>query len=84
MEIILKTKQSGNPLFNFLGYTDSLNPYYKFLVQAIRSSSYKPAEDAPEEDLESNSHGLNTSHSKYDFSVFLNTCVVDFVFLFLL
>jgi len=53
MEIILKTKQSGNPLFNFLEYRDNLNPYYKFLVQAIRSNAYKPSDDPVEVQFDS-------------------------------
>lgn len=48
MEIILKTKQSGNPLFNFLDYKDTLNPYFKFLVAAIRENSYTPSQEPPE------------------------------------
>lgn len=50
MEIILKTKQSGNPLFNFLDYKDSLNPYFKFLVQAIRDNVYTPTESMEKDD----------------------------------
>jgi hypothetical protein len=54
MEIILKTKQSGNLLFNFLEYRDVLNPYYKFLVQAIRSNAYNPtSHDSAEVQLDS-------------------------------
>jgi len=44
MEIILKTKQANNPQFNFLNYSDELNPYYKYLVTAIRTHAYKPQE----------------------------------------
>ena len=35
MEILLKTKQSGNDKFNFLDFGNELNDYYKFL-KALR------------------------------------------------
>lgn len=42
MEIILKAKQGSNPMFNFLNFSDELNPYYKYLVMALVSNAYKP------------------------------------------
>ncbi|CAL8134636.1 unnamed protein product [Orchesella dallaii] len=51
MEIILKTKQAGNPLFDFLNHSGTLNPYYKFIVHAIRTGIYRP----PVEDDSANS-----------------------------
>lgn len=45
MEIILKTKQTNNKLFNFLYHDDSLNPYYKHLLTLIKDNVYKPSDE---------------------------------------
>ena len=37
MEIIIKTKQAGNPMFSFLSFDNVLNPYYKHMVTMIRN-----------------------------------------------
>jgi hypothetical protein len=42
MEIFIKTKQSSNSQFAFLELDHTLNPYYKHLVQLIRSGKYEP------------------------------------------
>ncbi|VDP86482.1 unnamed protein product [Echinostoma caproni] len=42
MEIILKAKQTSNPLFGFLNYDHQLNPFYKEVVKLIRSGRYIP------------------------------------------
>lgn len=42
MEIVIKAKQANNPLFAFLAFDHSLNPYYKNMVQAIKSGKYVP------------------------------------------
>ncbi|XP_053669428.1 protein suppressor of white apricot [Anopheles marshallii] len=40
MEILLKTKQSNNPLFNFLNQTDRLFRYYRHVLLAFRTNQY--------------------------------------------
>ncbi|BFZ18549.1 hypothetical protein BsWGS_21588 [Bradybaena similaris] len=45
MEIMLKTKQSGNSQFDFLHFDNELNPYYKHVVSMIKSGKYKPQEE---------------------------------------
>jgi hypothetical protein len=42
MEIVLKTKQSNNPQFDFLKYDHYLNPYYRHLIIMIKSGKYRP------------------------------------------
>lgn len=42
MEIVLKTKQAGNPQFKFLNYDDNLNPFYKEMVKLIKTGRYIP------------------------------------------
>ncbi|XP_074641505.1 splicing factor, suppressor of white-apricot homolog isoform X2 [Tubulanus polymorphus] len=42
MEIIIKMKQTNNPLFQFLVFGNALNPYYKFLVSLIKKKMYVP------------------------------------------
>jgi hypothetical protein len=45
MEIVLKTKQSNNPQFDFLKYDHYLNPYYRHLIILIKSGKYRPNVD---------------------------------------
>ncbi len=45
MEIVLKTKQSTNPQFDFLKYDHYLNPYYRHLIIMIKSGKYRPNVD---------------------------------------
>ncbi|CAH8563605.1 unnamed protein product [Heterobilharzia americana] len=42
MEIVLKAKQHNNPLFGFLNYDHSLNPFYKEIVRLISKGRYIP------------------------------------------
>lgn len=57
MEIIIKTKQSKNPQFEFLHFEDPLNHYYKHMVSMIKSGKYKPKE-AKEEDDQDDGKGM--------------------------
>lgn len=40
MEILLKAKQSNNPQFSFLIHDDRLWPYYKHVLEAIKTNVY--------------------------------------------
>lgn len=51
MEILLKAKQSNNPLFSFLLHADSLNPYYKHMLDAIKNGNYPLEEEKEKEEL---------------------------------
>jgi len=42
MEIVIKTKQANNSQFQFLKFEHYLNPYYKHMVQQIKSGKYNP------------------------------------------
>lgn len=67
MEIILKTKQSGNRLFDFLTHSGLLNPYYKFLVHAIRNGIYRPTTtDADMDTSTSSALDISSEHSEED------------------
>ena len=57
MEILLKTKQSGNEKFNFLDFDAELNDYYKFIKASIKSGVYvvKKEEKIEESDSDSDS-----------------------------
>lgn len=60
MEIVLKTKQSGNPQFGFLNYNHYLNPYYKFILGKIKDGSYTYKPEASKEDKkETSKEGMN-------------------------
>lgn len=52
MEIVLKTKQSGNPQFAFLDFDNYLNPYYKLILTRIKDGDYKGNNEKPDEHLE--------------------------------
>ncbi|KAL1480199.1 hypothetical protein MTO96_051240 [Rhipicephalus appendiculatus] len=45
MEILVKTKQAGNPQFAFLSFDHPLNVYYRFLVEQIKCGTYVPVEE---------------------------------------
>lgn len=45
MEIIIKAKQRFNPSFSFLHHEDRLFPYYKHLLNCIKTGSYEPQEE---------------------------------------
>ena len=45
MEIVLKAKQAGNAQFDFLSFGNWLNPYYKFILEKIKSGEYKVTEE---------------------------------------
>ena len=49
MEIVLKTKQSGNPQFAFLNFDDYMNPYYKFILGKIKEGVFTPKEEKKED-----------------------------------
>lgn len=42
MEIMIKTKQANNPLFEFLNIDNKLCPYYKHMIKMIKNGKYKP------------------------------------------
>lgn len=65
MEILLKTKQSGNDKFNFLDFGNELNDYYKFLKQAIKDKKFIPAETKDEVASESDSDSDTDSEGGY-------------------
>ena len=46
---MIKAKQKHNPYFAFLDFEDHLNPYYKHLLQALRTRSYVPQPQAETE-----------------------------------
>lgn len=61
MEILLKAKQSNNPLFSFLIHDDKLFPYYKHMLDAMKNNVYpviveqekeKVKEEKPTNDME--------------------------------
>lgn len=62
MEILLKTKQSANPQFNFLNHDGQYNSYYKHILGMMKNGSYpwqdtivKSEENSQDsEDLKSN------------------------------
>lgn len=54
MEILIKAKQANNPQFSFLSIDGRLHPYYRYILDAIKSGKYNP-EKQPEKE-ESGTH----------------------------
>lgn len=55
MEILIKAKQSNNQQFDFLTQNNLLNPYYKFVLSALKSGTYpEPEIETPVQLLEDN------------------------------
>ena len=52
MEIIIKTKQRFNPNFSFLHHEDALFPYYKHLLNEIKSGAYVPQNNSDVNEME--------------------------------
>ncbi|XP_023288289.1 splicing factor, suppressor of white-apricot homolog isoform X2 [Orussus abietinus] len=49
MEILIKAKQANNPQFAFLSIDGELHPYYRHVLEAIKSGKYNP-EKKPEKE----------------------------------
>ena len=47
MEILLKTKQAGNPVFDFLSLEHEYNKFYKHLVMLVKTRQYRKRSPAP-------------------------------------
>ncbi|XP_046835580.1 splicing factor, suppressor of white-apricot homolog isoform X3 [Vespa crabro] len=52
MEILLKAKQANNPQFSFLSIDEPLHPYYKFVLEAIKTGKYNPEKQPEKEESE--------------------------------
>ena len=51
MEILLKAKQSGNPVFDFLSNDSTLHPFYRHLVSLVKSGQYKRGKQSSPETI---------------------------------
>jgi len=51
MEILLKAKQSGNPVFDFLSVDSPLHPFYRHLVSLVKSGQYKRGKQSSPETI---------------------------------
>ncbi|KAG4070652.1 hypothetical protein HA402_013572 [Bradysia odoriphaga] len=60
MEILIKAKQSNNPLFEFLNQNNRMNRYYKHVMNAIKSNTYPMAEENEDND-DGNSNDASTT-----------------------
>lgn len=57
MEILIKAKQSNNPLFEFLNQNNRMNKYYKHVMNAIKDNTYPMIDE--KEDNDDNSNDTN-------------------------
>ncbi|XP_037031478.1 protein suppressor of white apricot isoform X3 [Bradysia coprophila] len=60
MEILIKAKQSNNPLFEFLNQNNRMNRYYKHVMNAIKSNTY-PVVEENEDNEDGNSNDASTT-----------------------
>ncbi|CAH1730484.1 unnamed protein product [Chironomus riparius] len=65
MEILLKTKQSSNPQFEFLNHNGQYNAYYKHILSMIKSNTY-PWQHSKINNENSMDDNSNTNDSKFD------------------
>jgi len=47
MEILLKTKQAGNPVFDFLSIDHEFNKFYKHLIMLVKTKQYRKHQTPP-------------------------------------
>lgn len=67
MEILLKTKQSANPQFNFLNHDGQFNSYYKHILAMMKSGTYPWQEtDEKSEENSNDSEDLNSNGKSED------------------
>lgn len=59
MEILIKAKQSNNPLFEFLNQNNRMNKYYKYVMNAIKTNTY-PMPDEKDDNDENSSESHST------------------------
>lgn len=59
MEILIKAKQSNNPLFEFLNQNNRMNKYYKHIMNAMKASTYPMSDE--KEDNDENSNEANST-----------------------
>jgi hypothetical protein len=50
MEILLKTKQAGNPQFDFLNHNGQYNSYYKHIQSMMKAGTYPWPEESEKSD----------------------------------
>ncbi|XP_015113112.1 splicing factor, suppressor of white-apricot homolog isoform X1 [Diachasma alloeum] len=63
MEILIKAKQANNPQFSFLSIDGPLHPYYKIVLEGIKSGKYNP--EKPLEKEESASEASDEDEDGY-------------------
>ncbi|XP_058790335.1 splicing factor, suppressor of white-apricot homolog isoform X2 [Phymastichus coffea] len=52
MEVLIKAKQANNKQFEFLSMDGELHPYYKHVLEAIKSGKYNPEKQPEKEEPE--------------------------------
>lgn len=65
MEILLKTKQSSNPQFEFLNHNGQYNAYYKHILSMIKANTY-PWQNSKINENSMDDNSNNTNNSKYE------------------
>ncbi|KAK0167449.1 hypothetical protein PV327_004846 [Microctonus hyperodae] len=65
MEILIKAKQANNPQFSFLSIDGSLHPYYRLVLEAIKSGKYNPEKQEEKEQSESDEESDGNDDDSY-------------------
>ncbi|XP_034935772.1 splicing factor, suppressor of white-apricot homolog isoform X2 [Chelonus insularis] len=65
MEILIKTKQANNPQFSFLSIDGPLQPYYRLVLEAIKSGKYNPEKQPEKEESQSENESDEDNDEPY-------------------
>ncbi|XP_043482392.1 splicing factor, suppressor of white-apricot homolog isoform X2 [Leptopilina heterotoma] len=66
MEVLIKAKQANNPQFAFLSVDGALHPYYKLVLEAIKSEQYNPEKQSEKEESEADQQNDNDDEDDED------------------
>lgn len=76
MEILLKTKQSANPQFNFLNHDGQFNSYYKYILALMKEGTYPWQEtESKSEDNSQDSTELD-ANGKYEHTTTMSAIII--------
>uniref|UniRef100_A0A1B6HNV5 SURP motif domain-containing protein n=2 Tax=Homalodisca liturata TaxID=320908 RepID=A0A1B6HNV5_9HEMI len=79
MEILIKTRQAQNEIFDFLTVGNYFNPYYKYVLEAIKSGRYNVETSKLDDNIDSDhissvlSINVESAPDVFD----ANSCVIN-------
>lgn len=76
MEILLKTKQSSNPQFEFLNHNGQYNAYYKHILAMMKSNTYPWQNSKIDENSRDNDENSNTNDSNNEVTATTSAIII--------